>query len=182
MKEANLIVIRHQHQGEIVVENLLNYMIGSYFADDTGILTNNVRQDTLEHMIEDMYRVQDNLNMENHRRMFHIVLSTRPSKVSQTVVENGAYTLLEYFKMLGHQAVFVPHYGSEKNINNFHYHVAVNPICYINGNRLLDKFETYNTFTEYLNLNTINRWGWKFHNKPYANTDGWCDKSQILLK
>jgi hypothetical protein len=178
MRDANLIVIRHQHQGDTVIENLLNYMVGSYFADDTEILTNNVRKDTFKHMVEDIYRVQDNLDMNNHRRMFHMVLSTRPSKISQTVLENGAYTLREYFNSIGHQAVFVPHYGSAKNMYNFHYHVAVNPICYIDNTRMIDKFETYNAITDYLNQNTINCWGWKFHNnKPHSDIDGWCDGS-----
>ena len=91
--------------------------------------------------------------MVNHRDMFHMVLSTRPSKVSQTILDAGAQAILEYFSMLGHQVILMPHCGSKNNCSNYHYHIAVNPIS-MNDYRLLDKWKTYNNIVFYLNMNT----------------------------
>lgn len=161
MKDAKLFVIKKPHQGETVAENLLNYMIGSVFADEEGIMTNEVSDTSLDEMLEDIYQVQSQKNMVNHRAMFHMVLSTRPSKVSQTILDAGAQAFLEYFSMLGHQVILVPHYGSENNCLNYHYHIAVNPIS-MNGYRLLDKWETYSNIVTHLNLHTRNEWTWSY--------------------
>lgn len=141
MKDAKLFVIRKPHQGETVAENLLNYMIGSVFADEEGIMTNEISDTSLDEMLEDIYQVQSQKNMVNHRAMFHMVLSTRPSKVSQTILDAGAQAILEYFSMLGHQVILVPHYGSENNCLNYHYHIAVNPIS-MNGLGVIPHLQT----------------------------------------
>ena len=161
MRDAKLFVIRKPHQGENVVENVLNYMIGSVFADQESIMTNEVSDTSFEEMLEDIYQVQSQKNMVNHRAMFHMVLSTRPSKVSQRILDGGAKTILDYFTILGHQVVIVPHDGSENNCLNYHYHIAVNPIS-MNGCRLLDKWETYSNIVAYLNQHTHNEWSWGY--------------------
>lgn len=161
MKDAKLFVIRKPHQGEDVVENVLNYMLDSVFADQESIMTNEVSDTSFEEMLEDIYQVQSQKNMVNHRAMFHMVLSTRPSKVSQRILDGGAKTILDYFTILGHQVVIVPHDGSENNCLNYHYHIAVNPIS-MNGCRLLDKWETYCNIVAYLNQHTHNEWSWGY--------------------
>ena len=161
MKDARLFIIRKPHQGEFVVENVLTYMLDSPYADIEDVMTNEVSVDSFEHMLADIYQVQSQKSMVNHRAMFHMVLSTRPSKVSQTVLDNGAKILLDYFYQLGHQVVLIPHDGSKNNSMNYHYHIAVNPIS-MSGKRLLDKWETYNNIVAHLNQHTPNSWSWAY--------------------
>lgn len=68
-------------------------------------MTNQVCNYDFEQMADDMYLVQESLDMQNHRVLFHMVLSTRPSKISQAVIDSGANALLDYFTRLGHQVV-----------------------------------------------------------------------------
>ena len=168
MKDATLLVIRNQHQGDCVVENLIHYMLSSPFADTSEILANGMRIDSMQHMVEDIYAVQEPLNMDHHRRMFHMVLTTRVSKDQQRNLDAGANAVCDYFVMLGHQTILVPHYGSADNYMNYHWHLAVNPISYQTGQRLWDKYETYGAIVQYLNENTIPDWGWKYKNVSRA--------------
>lgn len=161
MKNATLFVIRKPHQGDDVVENLLNYMIGSVFFDEEGMMTNAVSETSYDQMIADIYQVQSQKNMTAHRAMFHMVLSTRPSKTAQIVLDTGAAALVDYFTLLGHQVIVVPHYGSERNCLNYHYHIALNPIS-LDGKRLHDKWETYNNIVSYLEQHTRNTWSWTY--------------------
>ena len=163
MKEATLFVVQKPYQGHEVIENVLNYMVASQFADCDSILTNQVCNYDFNKMVQDFYSVQEPYNMLNHRILFHMVLSTRPSKVAQAVIDSGAEAVLDYFTMLGHQVVLVPHDGSKNSCKNYHYHIAVNPISYLpDRRRLVDKYETFNNIRNYLNQNTCNHWSWRF--------------------
>lgn len=165
MKNAMLLVVRKPHQGDSVIENVVKYMVESPFADREEIIANGIRTDTVAHMTEDFDAIQDPLNMERHRRVFHMILTTRTSQVMDTILEDGAITLLDYCALLGHQVLLVSHYGSASDCLNHHWHAAINPISYMTGQRLLDKFETYNTITMYLNQNTRSSWTWRFTGK-----------------
>ena len=162
MKDAKLLVVGRPHQGNSAVDNVIRYVIASPFADTSEILSNQIRIDSLQHMIEDFYAVQAPLDMNEHRRVFHFVLTARDSHHKDAILMDGAQALLEYFSEIGHQALLVPHYGSEKNYANHHWHVVVNPISYINGQRLLDKFQTFSQMQEYLTRNTRAEWTWKY--------------------
>ena len=161
MKDAMIIVFQSQHWGNSVIENVLSYVLKSPFAETDEILSNGIRSDSLQHMIEDFYAVQDMRDMEQHRRVFHLAITTRNSKMMDTVMEDGAACLRNYCEMIGHQALLVPHYGSERHCMNHHWHIVINPISYITGQRLLDKYETFNNMTCYLNQNTRTSWTWK---------------------
>ena len=162
MKDATIFVVRKPHQGDYVIENLLNYIAGSVFADLDGMLTNLKHTDSFWSMLNEIYEVQEPFNMEKHRMMFHMVLSTRPSKVSQRILDEGAFAVLNYFDMLGHQVILIPHDGSENNCDNYHYHVIVNPVCSHSKKRLLDVYATYNHLRDYLNTYTRNVWSWRY--------------------
>lgn len=162
MKDATVLVVAKPHQGDSAVDNVVRYMVESPFADRDEILSNGIHIDSTQTMIEDFYRPQAPLDMDQHRRVFHMVLTTGNSKAKDDILENGANALLDYFAMLGHQVLLVPHYGSRDDFANHHYHAAINPISYKNGQRMLDKFETYNNIVAYLNQNTQSHWGWKF--------------------
>lgn len=163
MKEATLLVIRKPYQGNEVIENVLNYMIASPFAELDNIMTNQVCNYDFNQMVQDFYRIQEPYNMQHHRILFHMVLSTRPSKVAQAVIDSGAEAVLDYFTTIGHQVVLVPHDGSKNSCENYHYHIAVNPISYLpDRRRLVDKFETFNSIRDYLNMYTCNSWSWQF--------------------
>ena len=114
-----------------------------------------------EQILEDIYHVQAQKDMTNHRAMFHMILSTRPSKNSQSIIDSGAELLVDYFQILGHQVVAVPHYGSENNCMNYHYHIALTPIS-LDGKRLLDQYDTYNNIINYLNHNSYTSWSWAY--------------------
>lgn len=162
MKDAKLLVVEKPHQGDFTVRNMVMYMVESPFAEKEEILANGIRIDSTVHMIEDINVVQDSLNMSCHRRLFHMILTTRASRMMDTILEEGAQALQDYCAMLGHQVLLVPHYGSRNDCSNHHWHAAVNPINSMTGQRLLDKFETYNAITTYLNQHTRSSWTWQF--------------------
>ena len=162
MKDAKMYVIRKPHQGDEVVENVLNYMIGSPYAYEEDIMTYEVSCDSFDQMVYDIHEVQALKSMENHRGLFHLVLSTRPSKAAQRILDTGAQAILEYFEMTGHQAVVIPHYGSTSNNLNYHYHIALNPISLDGKRRLYDKWGTFSDMVAYLNTNTPNNWTWQY--------------------
>ena len=162
MKDAKMYVIRKPHQGDEVVENVLNYMISSPFAYQDDIMTYEVSCDSFDQMVYDMHDVQALKPMENHRGLFHLVLSTRPSNAAQRILDAGAQAILEYFEIIGHQAVVIPHYGSTNNSMNYHYHIALNPISLDGKRRLHDKWGTFCDMVAYLNENTPNNWTWQY--------------------
>ena len=76
---------------------------------------------------------------------------------------------LNYFTILGHQIILVPHYGSKTNMHNYHWHVVVNVKSYTTGITLLDKFTTYNDIVHYLNQNPYTHWKWCYHKNNNIN-------------
>ena len=42
MKKGTLLVVRKPYQGDTVIQNTLNYAIGSLFADEEDILTSHI--------------------------------------------------------------------------------------------------------------------------------------------
>lgn len=161
MKDAMLLVVERPHQGDMVVDNMVKYMVGSPFVEKDEIIANGIRTNSVPHMIEDFYSVQGSVDMEHHRRLFHFVLTTKASRVMDEILEDGAEALLEYCAASGHQALLVPHYGSENDYSNHHWHAAVNPINSMTGQRMLDKYETFSAITEYLNQHTRSSWSWR---------------------
>lgn len=98
MKKGTLLVVRKPYQGDTVIQNTLNYAIGSLFADEEDILTSHIdNEDDSDQIIEEYYRLQAPYNMTDHRRMFHFILTTRTSKSMCTILEEGAYALQDYF-------------------------------------------------------------------------------------
>lgn len=170
MRDAILIVIRKPHQGDTVINNLVYYAVDSIFADTEDILTNHVRNDgNPDHMIEDFYSAQAAYNMENHRRIFHFILTTRTSNDMCRILEEAAEKIMEYFDLLGHQALLVHHCGSKKDSLNYHSHVIVNPVSYKSGIRMQDQLATYEAIVAYLNQHTHASWCWKYHSDKGIN-------------
>ena len=161
MKDGKILVIESPHQGDRVIENVVNYMVNSPFAERDEIISNAVRTDSVLHMIEDFYAVQSQSDMDRHRRLFHLILTTRASGMMDTILEDGALALRDHFALLGHQVLLVPHYGSEGDYKNHHWHAAVNTISYRTGRRLLDKYETFNALRDHLNQHTRSSWTWQ---------------------
>ena len=160
MRKAKVVVVRNSYKSSDAVSNVLRYMVNSPFSDTEEILSNHVRTDSIENMINDFEEGQKESDLEGHRRLFHYILTTRPSNVQQQVLYDGAENLCDYYEELGHRAVFVFHCGSEHNNTNMHCHVAVNPVSYKTGKRLYDKRETYNGMIRYLNEYSDNDWDW----------------------
>lgn len=170
MRQCTLVVIRKPHQGDNVIDNLVSYTINSIFAEPDEMQTTYIRENcNIDDIIEDFYQSQQEYDMTNHRVMFHFILTTRVSKDMCFILDEAATALNEYFYNLGIQSVIVPHYGSEKNCFNIHYHVIINPISTTTNIRMLDKFGTYQTIIDYLNLNTHGQWNWKFHTRKKAS-------------
>ena len=75
MKKGTLLVVRKPYQGDTVIQNTLNYAIGSLFADEEDILTSYIDNgDDSDQIIEEYYRLQAPYNMTDHRRMFLNIL------------------------------------------------------------------------------------------------------------
>ena len=136
--EASLIIIRNRHNGDTVIENVLNYVLSSPFAELDEVMVNGLTLDYYK-MVEEFYEVQKPYSeLDSHRRLFHMVLSARPSKHIQITLDEAAKYFLGYMTMKGHQVLLVPHYGSEDNAYNYHWHAVVNVKSYSTGKTLLD--------------------------------------------
>lgn len=67
MKKGTLLVVRKPYQGDTVIQNTLNYAIGSLFADEEDILTSHIdNEDDSDQIIEEYYRLQAPYNMTDH--------------------------------------------------------------------------------------------------------------------
>ena len=116
MKEANLIIIKNRHNGDNVIENVLNYVLSSIFADTDEIMVNGISDNNYYQMVQDFYSVQEPYAaLKNHRRVFHMILTSRVSKDMQQNLDEGAKAFLEFMKIHGYQVLMVPHYGSATN-------------------------------------------------------------------
>ena len=164
MKQAKLIVVKKNYVGDSAIENVLGYVIDSYFADLDEIITHHVRYDTYEHMIEDFYLTQASRDMNDHRRLFHFVLSTPVSKTMCRTLDEGTRDLLDFFEELGHQVVAVPHDASANNCLHYHWHIIANSVSYKTGKLLYDRYETYNAIIDYLNQSPHTNWNWVYGN------------------
>ena len=161
--EATLLVIQNRHNGDTVIENVLNYVISSPFADLNEVMAYGLTLDYYK-MIQEFYQVQEPYReLEKHRRIFHMVLSARPSKHIQRTLDEGAKYFLDYMIMKGHQVLLVPHDGSRTNCNNYHWHAVVNVKSYLTGETLYDRFATYKEICDYLIQNQNIHWDYKYH-------------------
>ena len=57
MKKALLIIIRNKHNGDTVIENVLNYVLSSPFAELDEVMVNGLTLDYYK-MVEEFYEVQ----------------------------------------------------------------------------------------------------------------------------
>ena len=171
MEKATLIVIQKRHNGDDVIENVLNYTLNSVFADVEEMMTNELCDYDLDKMIEQFYQVQEPYEcLKSHRRLFHFLLTTRVSKNMARTLDEGAVALYDYCVQKGHQCLLVPHYGSQQNHNHYHWHAVVNVKSYMTGETLLDKYTTYQEIVNYLNQSPYVQWGWKYRkDKRFVN-------------
>lgn len=168
MRQATLLVINKDYKGDTVIDNVIGYALDSYFADLDEVLTHNLNPDSFNTIVNDFYDAQSGLDMSNRRRLFHFILTTNISKDMYRTLDEGAEQLLYYFEQLGHQVIMVPHDSSKTNCLNYHWHIVVNSVSYIDGQMLYDRYETYNSIINYLNQNPYTRWNWSYKNADYG--------------
>ncbi len=164
MKEAKLIIIKNRHNGDNVIENVLYYALESPFADIEEIMVNGISDNDYDQMVRDFYAVQDPYPaLQDHRRVFHMILTSRVSKNMQRNLDEGAVAFLEFMKLHGHQVLLVPHYGSKTNADNYHWHAVVNVKSYLTGKTLLDKYGEFKLITDFMNQQPYTHWTYDYH-------------------
>jgi hypothetical protein len=133
-------------------------------ADLDEIMVNNISNNDYYQMVQDFYTVQDPYPaLQNHRRVFHMILTARVSKGMERSLDEGAEAFLEYMKLLGHQVLLVPHYGSVHNAEHYHWHAVVNVKSYLTGKTLLDKYGEFKLICEYMNQQPYTYWKYSYH-------------------
>ena len=158
-----LFIIQNRHNGDNVIENVLNYVISSPFAELDEAMAHGLTMDYYQ-MINEFYQVQEPYReLEKHRRIFHMVLSMRPCNNMQKILNEGAENFLNYMALNGHQVLLVPHYGSKGNAYNYHWHAVVNVKSYSSGDTLYDKYATYKKICDYLIECQGIQWDYKYH-------------------
>ena len=163
--EATLIVIRNRHNGYTVIENVLNYVLSSPFAELDEVMVNGISDNDYYQMVQDFYSVQEPYTaLKSHRRIFHMILSMRPCKNMQRNLDEGAEAFLEFMKIHGHQVLLVPHYGSKTNYAHYHWHAVVNVKSYLTGNTLLDKFGEFKLICDFMSQQSSIQWNYCYHN------------------
>lgn len=163
MRKAQLMVIKHLHSGDDVIENILHYAISSNYAIFDKMMVNNLRTDSFQHMIEDFYSTQEPYKCLNrHRRLFHFLLTSGYHKTMERTLDEGAVALLQLLTEMGHQCLLIPHYASTTNPEHYHWHVIVNVKSYITGETMLDRYSTYSMIKNYLNRSPYTEWSWRY--------------------
>ena len=163
-KEALMIIINNIHNGDTVIENVLNYVLASPFAEIDRMLVNKLSTDSFDHMVQDFYKTQEPYKaLEKHRRLLHIILTTGISKGMEQTLDEAAQYLLDYCIQKGHQVLLVPHYAGSTNAELYHWHAVINIKSYINGKTLYDKFSTYKEICDYLNQSPYTHWKYRYH-------------------
>lgn len=166
--EASLIIIRNRHNGDTVIENVLNYVLSSPFAELDEVMVNGISDNDYYQMVQDFYSVQEPYTaLKSHRRIFHMILSMRPCKNIQRNLDEGAEAFLEFMKRRGHQVLLVPHYGSKTNYAHYHWHAVVNVKSYTTGKTLLDKYSEFKLICDFMSQQSYIQWNYCYHN---------CDK------
>ena len=168
MRQATLLVINKDYKGDTAIDNVIGYALDSSFADLDDVLLHNLNSDSFDSIVNDFYSTQAGLDMSNRRRLFHFIITAPISKEMQRTLDEGAEALLYYFEQLGHQVIMVPHDSSKTNCLNYHWHIIVNSVSYIDGQMLYDRYETYNSIINYLNQNPYTRWNWSYKNADYG--------------
>ena len=164
MKKGLILVMNKRYDGNTAIENVLNYVLSSPFADYENIMSANLKIENFDSILREFHEVQQPYNIENHRRLMHFVITTSANKFMEQDTINAALMLLDYFDRLGHQVLAVPHFGSKSNVLNYHIHAIVNIKSFSSGKTLLDKYSTYNDIRDYLNQNPYVHWTWKYSN------------------
>ena len=84
-------------------------------------------------------------------------------------MKSGALSVLEWFRLRGHQVLMVPHDGGTNREVGKHWHILVNPFS-LKGMQFSDKPEDYDALMDFLNQNTDISWSLKFsENRKGAN-------------
>jgi hypothetical protein len=162
MRKGNLFVINKKYTEMYAIDNVIGYAIDSYFTEHDDILYSLVNTDCYQNLIKDFYNTHNVLNKEVKRKMFHFILSTPIARDMERTLSEGANAVKEYFEYYGHQSVLVPHFASNHNCYNYHWHVIVNSVSCTTRNVLQDLYETYNAIINYLNQNTCTEWSWSY--------------------
>lgn len=159
--KGNIIVIKKPYNDDMVIPNLISYVAESDYADDdfyaggTRLTPDGVYCTEYQEVIEDFLDVQATVDLKNNRRAFQMIVSIVECKNMYGIINYIAQKSVEYFISMGYQCFAVPHYGSKKNMMNYHVHLIVNPISYVSGQgRLYDKSALYYNFMNYLSMST----------------------------
>ena len=162
MRKGKLFVINKKYTELQAIDNVIGYAIDSYFAEHDDILYSLVNNGCYQDIIEDFSKTHNVLESPVKRKIFHFILSTPIAKDMERTLLEGANVLKAYFEYYGHQAVLVPHFSSENNCNNYHWHIVVNTVSITTGDVLQDRYETYNSIISFLNQNTGTEWSWSY--------------------
>ena len=112
MKKGLILVMKKRYDGNTAIDNVLRYILSSPFADLENIMAVNLSTDNFDNILKEFYDVQEPYKIENHRRLMHVVLTTRANKFMEQDTLAGAFKIMEYFEHLGYQVLAVPHLGS----------------------------------------------------------------------
>lgn len=158
-------VVSAPHMGDAKVEDILKEMIESPYAVHGDLMSNNVRIDSVSHMLEDFYAVRDPAEDGRPMGFYHFILELGMNEENYRVVHEAAHALLDWFCAFGHQAVMISHLDNEEEQLNLHWHVAVNPRSYTSGRVILDKMGTYDFFIDFLSHVTDTTWTFRIINR-----------------
>lgn len=145
---GEIIIVRKKYDDPYAVGDVINYVMDSLYFTDA--IANETELDSIKSAIDDFHRVQSAVNMEGHKRLFHMIITVPFGAYCERRLERLMNYAISYFNQKGYQAIAAFHEGSKGNYKNLHFHLVVNPISYIDGSRLYDTNTTYCEFQGYL--------------------------------
>lgn len=163
MRKAMMLVIQHVYRDEDSIESVLGYAIDSRFAIFEKAIAGGLRCNTFDDIVNEFHRIQEPYEyLNNHRKLFHFVLTTTNHKTKERTLDEGAYALAAFLEEKGHPFLMVPHFASATNPEHYHWHVVVNVKSYKTHQSMLDKYSTYAEIKNYLNQNPHTEWRWAY--------------------
>ena len=124
MKEIRLLVVGIPGKERWSVWDDTFYTYASPYADREGVLAYRVHRNDPDAMIGDFHAYRDPMDKERMMKVFHFVLFARPEEQMEQTLKSGALSVLEWFKLRGHQVLMVPHDGGANCNVGRHWHMS----------------------------------------------------------
>lgn len=149
-----LIVNESSYSNEDAIYNVQNYIFNTERAPAEYINSWGTNSLNVQTMYNHFQLIQKTYNKTPHRKIRHFVISfSRTENITIDGINYISQVAVNYFGLLGHQAVSAIHIPMELN-QNAHIHIAVNTVNVYNGSMYSATYSDSTNFFNYMKENS----------------------------